>query len=577
MIDILTKNPIFRFYRWLFFYLKDWFGKLTEREDKGGTTLKVSAGLLLVALSAVFFAALTGYRDAMTDFSLPADQRTVTENPSAVPIVWKGVSVFLALMSFTAALWVRETSSEERRQRFTVIALWIGAVASLCAWLPGDIIETLAAISGKQLAGEPPAIFAYLGQILLVSFLILSIPISAMLYFRLSLMDRYVVHSFLSPFLFCLFSFVSIWIIADLTDNGEHFISMKPGQILTFYIVQIPFVILFVMPIVVLLAGLFSLSGLSKTNEFISMIGAGRSVVRILMPLFVIGAYTTLISLSFKYEWAPTSSAYKEAIIDTAWKRNQAKRNGTEYVEELWSKRGWMHVNEVNNQTWFVGYVPLELSDPMRDVVVSRLDEKGQPLKIWIANRARWVWNADPAVWVLYEAKTYTYGDDRIPLIEKFDQLTVSEWNETPWQVLSSSQKAEFLGIPGLSQYLSANSEMGRSALASFRTNWWYIFAEPFSCFVMMLVAAPLGIVYSRRGGMGGVTGAILVFAFMYVMSTTMIALGQDNRIPPFWAAWITNIIITVIGLFLLWFRARNRDIPKLKDLFLAPFRRKRA
>ena len=116
--------------------------------------------------------------------------------------------------------------------------------------------------------------------------------------------------------------------------------------------------------------------------------------------------------------------------------------------------------------------------------------------------------------------------------------------------------------------YLRANEDMDQRALAPFWTNWWYIFAEPAACFVMILVAAPLGIVYSRRGVMAGVTGAIIIFALMYIMRGTLLAMGQGGRISPFMAAWGTNIVIALIGVVLLWFRARNREVPTLKSLF---------
>jgi lipopolysaccharide export LptBFGC system permease protein LptF len=84
----------------------------------------------------------------------------------------------------------------------------------------------------------------------------------------------------------------------------------------------------------------------------------------------------------------------------------------------------------------------------------------------------------------------------------------------------------------------------------------------------LVLVAAPLGIVYSRNNVMSGVAGAIAVFAMMYVLRGSFIALGHRGVLPPFLAAWGTNFLVAALGLFLLWFRARNRDIPKVKEVF---------
>ena len=576
MIDFLTRNPVFRFYKWLFVKGRDWFVSLTEKGDKGPLIIKVCMVVLFFSMASVFMSTWDDYGDAGSS-QIAIDGGPAAELPPVAPIIWRGLSVLLALVGVVASFLIRPTRSNRSQQRFILIALWMAALAGLASWLPPDVIATQRALTGKALAGETPSIVAYLGQIVLVASLIISVPLAAWLYFRLSLMDRYVVQSVLSPFLFCLFSFTAIWVIANMNDNAKYLAQMHDGQAFQYYIVQIPFVVLFVMPIVMLLAGLFSLTTLSKSNELISMIGAGRSVTRILMPLFIIGLYSSMICLAFKFHWAPTSVGTSDAIMESAKASFWAKRSGREVAPVLYSKRGWMHVNEPDQRTWFVGAVPLTLSDPMSDVVVAKLNDKGQPEVVWIAKRAKWVWNAKPPQWQLFSVTVYTYDEERIPRMTRHAQLTIDDWSETPWKVLSSAQNPEYLGMPGLTMYLNANSDMDADRLAAFRTNRWNIFSEPFTCFVMILVAAPLGVVYSRRGGMAGVTGAIILFATMYLMRTTFIALGQGSKLNPFIAAWLTNVIIGSIGLFLLAFRARNREIPKLKNLIMAPFKKKPA
>lgn len=570
MIDWLTRSWVFRFWEGVFRRVRSVTDRILSLGDTRGLAIKVFMGGLALGLALHFSGTLDEYKAASEALRTNRDSDALRQMPSFAPLVWQGLGVFFSLAAFLVSLWIRESSGGEveRRGRLIVTALWIAAVAALCAWLPSDIVTTQEAISGKALAGENPSIPAYLGGLFLTTVLILSVPVSAMVYFRLSLMDRYVVHSFLSPFSLCLFSFMAIWVIADITDNGPAFGGMTGGGILQFYVVQIPFVILFVMPIAVLLSGLSSLSKLSKSNELISMIGAGRSVFRILIPLFVAGVYASLISLAFKYEWAPASVGYKEAVMESALRKLHAEDSGEEATKDLWAEQGWMHVNDVDRRTWFVGKIPLRLSDEMADVVVWKLTPEGHPETIWKAERARWLAETDPPRWELLNVSVYRYDAEHIPRITRYDLLPIETWSETPWKVLSSSQNPEYLGIPGLTMYLNANAEMDEVNLAPFRTNWWYVFAEPLSCLALILVAAPLGIVYSRRASMAGVTGAIIIFALMYLMRGTFLALGQRGTFPPAFAAWATNIFVALVGVILLWFRARNREIPKLKSLF---------
>ena len=91
----------------------------------------------------------------------------------------------------------------------------------------------------------------------------------ARLHFRSSIMDQYVVRTFLTPFTFTLIGFVAIWLIFDLTDNGPDFADEKVdfGTIFEFYFIQLPQVILFVLPVTLLLSLLYSLSRMSASNE----------------------------------------------------------------------------------------------------------------------------------------------------------------------------------------------------------------------------------------------------------------------------------------------------------------------
>lgn len=546
--------------------------------QQGHVSIKITMVGLLISLGMLFWNTWEAYLAGPRLVASAGMAEQLKEIPSIAPLVSRGIAFFLALISGILSFWVTGSESKKSRDESLIVAcLWFAAAAGLAGWLPADIAQTMGALSGKALAGETPSIAAYFGMLGLISLVLISIPVVTMVYFRLGLLDRYVVHNFLSPFSFCLLSFMSIWVIGDLTDNGGDFSGQPIALLLKFYIVQLPFVILFTTPIAVLLSGLFALSKMSKSNELISMIGAGRSVIRILMPLIVVGAYASMVCLAFKFQWAPASVGYKEAMLTTARQDRSAKRAGSRVTRDIWAKRGWMHVNEADRRTWFVGKIPYTLSDEMADLFIFQMDEEDQPDQIWIAERAYWVWNANPARWVFEKVRHFVYDENQVPRITAMDILEITDWSETPWKVLSSSQNPEYLGIPGLTMYLNANSDFEDRTLAPFRTNWWYVFAEPWSCLALILVSAPLGIVYSRRGSMAGVTGAIVIFALMYLMRGTFLALGQSNRMIPFFAAWSTNLAVAATGLVLLWFRARNREVPTFKKLIKSMFRFKRA
>ena len=94
-------------------------------------------------------------------------------------------------------------------------------------------------------------------------------------------------------------------------------------------------------------------------------------------------------------------------------------------------------------------------------------------------------------------------------------------------------------------------------------------------CLIAVMIAAPLGVSYSRRGVLGGVAGAILTLIGLVFLNQLCISLGKGMKIQPWLTVWIPHMIIGTIGLVLFAFRSRNRDLPSLAWLFKI-FRKKK-
>ena len=78
---------------------------------------------------------------------------------------------------------------------------------------------------------------------------------------------------------------------------------------------------------------------------------------------------------------------------------------------------------------------------------------------------------------------------------------------------------------------------------------------------MVVLFAAPLGIVYQRRSVIAGVATAIFLFLGILFFDNLFRALGGGDRgVSPLAAAWTTNVFFGLIGLVLLRQKALNRD-----------------
>ena len=149
-----------------------------------------------------------------------------------------------------------------------LLPIFVASVLVFSFWLYSDLHHNLeSAVTTVQ--GEVPSFDAYIVKLVLIGIAILSPPAFTVLYYRVSIMDRYVVRSFGTPFLLCLFGIVSIMIIMDLGDNGGDFMEASADimTVLRFYVIQIPFMIVSVIDASLLLALLYALGRMSRVQR----------------------------------------------------------------------------------------------------------------------------------------------------------------------------------------------------------------------------------------------------------------------------------------------------------------------
>ena len=369
------------------------------------------------------------------------------------------------------------------------------------------------------------------------------------------ILDRYVLRKFLLPFVYCFMGFIAIWFIFDLSDNLPDFLQGKVGfdVLLEYYQSQIPEIIVVSLPIGALLALLYSLTAMSRSNEIISMLGAGVSVTRVLVPLMGVGLVLTAVTGYFNYENAPHAAMVKKRMLRDI-KRGKKTEVGL---------TGHLYRNREDLRTWFSRKVFVD-AQRLSDVQIVQQDADGNIIKEWYARDA---YHSDiTKSWNLHRARYVEIDlEGKISKSEMHDEIEIPGWRETPWRIASSVMNPDYLSVPELEDYLAFNRDFPEVRLAPYRTQLHYRWALPWICLVVVFIAAPLGIVYSRRGILGGVATAIGLFFSLIFFSSLFVALGKGNRISPWLATWGPMAFYFLIGLGLLWFRSTNRDLPKIK------------
>src|SRR5947199_7465490 len=160
------------------------------------------------------------------------------------------------------------------------------------------------------------------------------------------------------------------------------------------------------------------------------------------------------------------------------------------------------------------------------------------------------IYRPETKTWELENSKLVHYDHSGNIVDEQiYPSLTIQHWSETPFRLGSANVRAEFLSLPELQEYLRFNADFPATLLAPFRTHFQYRLALPWTCLVVVCIAAPLGIGYSRRGVLSSVAAAVMLVFSMNFLTHLFLALGECDRISAWTAAWTPNLLFAAIGL----------------------------
>ena len=433
----------------------------------------------------------------------------------------------------------------------------LGAV--ICAMLIPREMEAVR----QQLMGFPDSdVRAHEARPWVLAALCFLPALAGLVYSLAGTLDRYIARQFAGIFCVCLGALLSIWLLMDLADKIGDFLDSKHllRTIAVFYGTRSPAILLLLLPYSLLLALLYSLGKLSGTREVISMIQAGRSVIRITMPLIIAGIFFSLLSLGLNYQWAPVAEGSVQAILD-------------ESTGQLLTKAppNVLYRNPTERRLWKIGAFPQDYHKGAAlldvEVTTTRADKT---LESRLSAKKAY-WDRGTRNWTFEQAIVGNYPPNLTPVFQTHETpLVIEHWRETPWQLIKPGLSAAFLGIPDLDTWLQENARGEQFAdPAPYLTQWHYRWALPFACMVTVLLATPLAVHFSRRGAGGGIFLAIVLSAMMTLFSSISLALGEAGTLRSALAAWLPNAAFALLGLYLFRRRISGKPIYLILRRFL--------
>jgi len=354
---------------------------------------------------------------------------------------------------------------------------------------------------------------------------------------------RYLFLRLLVPFAICLGGCTLIWVMANLYGNIDEFLGQKLNlvplllTIFRYYILQLPIVLVQVLPATMLFSTLWTLLSLNRRCELVAFQSGGMAPIWLFSPFFAFALIWVLImaiDLNGLAAWAEMTS---ERLLQQV-KGQNAKSNVFENLP---------YVDSVNRRVWFFQRLDTNQNTASGVEILER-NAQGHDVKKYFARTAKW----NGEYWKLTGVLKIEFGIIGGVLDQRtYEELDLPEITTPPKQLSLIISQPDQLSLRELSQYI-ATSTSSQDNLAKYRTEWWYRILYPFSLIVLMLFALLQGTHTDRRNALGGVMMAILVLLCFIAFTQLFLAFGAHNRLPPFIAVVATEVIFGAVGLHLL-------------------------
>jgi lipopolysaccharide export system permease protein len=350
------------------------------------------------------------------------------------------------------------------------------------------------------------------------------------------ILDRYVLSEFVAYLAMGLCAFIGIFVIVDVFEKIDVFVDaqVKPALVLRFYLSYVPVVLIEILPVAVLLASLIAFGRMARFHELTAMRTAGRSLMRIYLPILLFVTGLAVASFSLSELVVPEANSRRKHIMNHEIKKKPefpARRQDLRYVGQ-------------GGRIYIVGSYDVRRS-VMRDVVIQEFAQ-GTLARRLDARQGRW---EDDSHWVLIDGFVREFDGDHVKTAHFAEHRL--EVPEVPEDFAKEERDPEIMGFRELKRWIERFRESGGDA-APYLVDLHLKLATPFVNLVTVILGAALS-ARIRRGGLAIGFGLSLVISFLYyAMIRAGQAMGHGGNLPPVLAAWIANLVFGGIAILLL-------------------------
>lgn len=353
----------------------------------------------------------------------------------------------------------------------------------------------------------------------------------------MKILARYLFKNLLMPLLYLMAAFTLLFIIGDLMDNASDFLSAGTGplEMVYYYSLRLPSMVIMIVPLCLLLAVLYSLSSLTRHNEITAMRASGISIYRIIRPYLLMGIGCLVFTAVVNEYTGPTFAYRADQFVD-----RQTRTTDEVYFEQIAFK------NPAAGHTWFVNQFDTR-NYTMQGIELIQQREDGTDHTKYNVSKARWM----DGRWWFEEGSIQTFDEqgNLAGKAESFKALEMRKLPEVPEDFMNEIKDPAYQSSMELWNYIQTHkSLLSPETLTKYEVDFHHRLSMPFVCIVITMIGIPVGAHTGRKGAFAGIMLALGMFFAFYATQFTMEYLAKQMYIIPWVGVWGAIIAFFGIG-----------------------------
>lgn len=359
----------------------------------------------------------------------------------------------------------------------------------------------------------------------------------------MKILTRYLFKEIFNYFALFLIMFTVIILVNNIYTTLDDFLryNARAVTIVMCLIYSIPELLSQTLPMVCLLATIFSYGLLAKNKEILAMVASGISFYRLAVPALAFGIGMALFSFWFT-EMVVVPSTNQAAYIKKILLKGKK--------ESIFTKNQNLLVKGMENRFYLIEVYDSPRKEMTYPTIVQVSRDGSNIIERIDADRG--VLQGEPAAKgktgamaaVLYNAERWRFNrDGTLAGYEKFKEPLRLKVEENIDLFLSRTKKPQEMNYRELRQYVKDKQAMGDD-VREMRVPLQFKLSFPLSCLLMGLLGfSVVADVHARRFAKGVSVGLLVAISF-YLLNSFFNKIADKGSLPPEVAGWASLVII---------------------------------